>query len=53
MQQLLNIHRQDYKEGKDMMRRWLIMNTSDREPQMLQGVKAPTHTTLKEHQFVV
>jgi len=39
------------KEGKDIMRRCLIMNTTDREAQMPQGVKAPTHTKLKEDQF--
>jgi len=27
------------------------MNTTDREAQMPQGVKAPTHTKLKEDQF--
>jgi hypothetical protein len=51
MQQPLNTHWQDHKEGKDIMRRCLIMNTTDREAQMPQGVKAPTHTKLKEDQF--
>ena len=53
MQQPLNTHWQETasKEGKDIMRRCLIMNTTDREAQMPQGVKAPTHTKLKEDQF--
>jgi hypothetical protein len=50
MQQPLNTHWQETAK-RDIMRRCLIMNTTDREAQMPQGVKAPTHTKLKEDQF--